>query len=128
MPSFIPNIIIPRTTSDCLRMPREIPFNQKIQPIQLAGSDEARESFVDMAGYAVGWGKNRQTSSDTKALKYALLPIIGNDERGRTWQIEERNICTVGLEQNACQGDSGNPLLIIRNNVPFQVGIVSYGD
>ncbi|XP_078047566.1 tryptase-2-like [Augochlora pura] len=143
MPSFIPNIITPETTSDCCQMLNSLdwlqrtPFVEKIQPIRLAGLDEARESFVDMTSYADGWGKDGQTSSGTKTLKYAQLPVIANDEWVCTWQIDERKKCTADLGQSACQmvkrfenvwGDSGSPLLILRDNVPLQSGIVSYKD
>ncbi|XP_054015353.1 serine protease SP24D-like, partial [Hylaeus anthracinus] len=87
-----------------LYMPQDIPYSQKIQPIRLACYHETRDAFDGMTGYVVGWGKDGQVSRGTKALKYALLPIIANDYCSKFWQIDEGNICTAnGLGQNACQ-------------------------
>lgn len=112
-----------------LYMPRDIPFSESIQPIQLAGYNYVKNSFSGKTGAVIGWGKDGPSGTGTKRLKYALLPIISNNVCSSYWDITEKHICTsAAYYQDACQGDSGGPLIVFKNNVPLQVGIVSYGD
>lgn len=112
-----------------LYMPRDIPFRDSIQPIKLAGYNYMKTSFTDKTGAAIGWGKDGPSGSGTKRLKYAFLPIISNKECSLYWSVTEKHICSsAAYHQDACQGDSGGPLIVFKNNVPLQVGIVSYGD
>ncbi|XP_076549079.1 chymotrypsin-2-like isoform X1 [Osmia lignaria lignaria] len=112
-----------------LYMPRNIPFSENIQPIQLAGHNDIRETFANRMAIVIGWGKDRSTGTGTKRLKYASLPIISNSECSSFWGITYKHVCTAAnYGQDACQGDSGGPLIVFENGVPLQVGIVSYGD
>ncbi|XP_076668881.1 chymotrypsin-2 [Andrena cerasifolii] len=112
-----------------LLMPRDIPFSRSIQAVQLAGSNEIGESFAKKNGIAIGWGKDGPTGVGTTRLKYAILPIISNQDCGRIWDITDKHVCTAaGYGRDACQGDSGGPLIVLQLGVPLQIGIVSYGD
>nr|XP_012151829.1 PREDICTED: transmembrane protease serine 11D-like [Megachile rotundata] len=112
-----------------LHMPRNIPFAENIQSIQLAGSSYIEDSFVNRMGIVIGWGKDRFVGTGTKRLKYATLPIISNSRCSLFWGITKKHVCTAAnYGQDACQGDSGGPLIVVENGVPLQIGIVSYGD
>ena len=101
-------------------------------------------------------GEDGPYGTGTNKLKYAILPIISNYDCSMYWAITEKHICTsAAYHQDACQvnerlvlcnclpgnvkllwfycileiqGDSGGPLVVLVNNMPVQVGIVSYGD
>ncbi|KAK9298644.1 hypothetical protein QLX08_008116 [Tetragonisca angustula] len=112
-----------------LYMPQDIPFGFSIQPIALAGYNYVGESFANKMGIIIGWGKDGPYGTGTNKLKYAILPIISNYDCSMYWAITEKHICTsAAYHQDACQGDSGGPLVVLVNNMPVQVGIVSYGD
>ncbi|XP_033311496.1 chymotrypsin-2-like, partial [Bombus bifarius] len=112
-----------------LYMPRNIPFRASIQPIKLAGYNYVKKSFTGRTGAVIGWGKDGSSGAGTKRLKYAFLPIISNKECSTYWAVTEKHVCTsASYHQDACQGDSGGPLIVFKNNVPLQIGIVSYGD
>ncbi|EZA57792.1 hypothetical protein DMN91_002785 [Ooceraea biroi] len=123
-----PNYFYSKNDIGLLRMPRDIPFSGKIQPIHLAGPRESRV-LADTTACVVGWGREGSGPTGTRRLKYALMPLISKRACTMFWRVDYRNICTVpGLGKNACQGDSGGPLFIMRDNRPLQIGIVSYGD
>ncbi|XP_020284944.1 chymotrypsin-like protease CTRL-1 [Pseudomyrmex gracilis] len=123
-----PNYFSSKNDIGLLRMPRDIPFSEKIQPIDLAGPKEGKV-LADTMAYVVGWGRDGFSPTGTKKLKYALMPLISKRKCVRYWRVDYRNICTQpGLGKNACQGDSGGPLFVMRDNRPLQIGIVSYGD
>ncbi|XP_066603961.1 chymotrypsin-1-like [Prorops nasuta] len=110
-----------------LYMPMDIPYRNTIQPITL--NRQSYDSFVDESSVVIGWGRDERGNKGTKALKYAVLPVISNSECGRYWNVDKRNICTApGLGEDACQGDSGGPLVVVSSGRLVQIGIVSYGD
>ncbi|XP_033328961.1 chymotrypsin-2-like [Megalopta genalis] len=113
-----------------LYMPRDIPFGQSIKPISLPGCNSMNNDFAGKFGIVIGWGKDRSTGVGTSSLKYATLPIISNSECVKSWAVTStKHVCTAaGYGEDACQGDSGGPLIVYQNNVPVQIGIVSYGD
>ncbi|XP_025992894.1 chymotrypsin-like protease CTRL-1 [Solenopsis invicta] len=123
-----PNYFFSKNDIGLLHMPEDIPFSEKIQPINLAGPKEGKV-MADTMAYVVGWGRDGFGPTGTKRLKYALMPLISKRECVSYWRVDYRNICTEpGLGKNACQGDSGGPLFIMKDDRPMQIGIVSYGD
>ncbi|TGZ49911.1 Venom protease [Temnothorax longispinosus] len=111
-----------------LYMPQDIPFSIDIQPIKLAYYDER---FVNKTCvYVTEWGRNHINRRSMKRLRYTTLSIIRNDVCTQYWGISDKHICTAaaGLGQDACESNSGGPLIVRRNDQDFQIGIVSYGD
>ncbi|KAG7199822.1 hypothetical protein KM043_000481 [Ampulex compressa] len=124
-PDYRPNV----NDIGLLYMPRDIPFTDDIRPVRLSGYDDAHQNFVGMTALVIGWGRNQYSAVGTIGLKYATLPVISNSDCGRYWTVTDKNLCTAaGLGQDACQGDSGGPLIVTVNDLPLQIGIVSYGD
>lgn len=82
----------------------DVVFTENIQPIQLAGYSEIRETFANRMAVVIGWGKDRSTGRGTKRLKYARLPIISNSECSSFWGITYNHVCTAAnYGQDACQ-------------------------
>ncbi|XP_024883037.1 chymotrypsin-2-like [Temnothorax curvispinosus] len=111
-----------------LYMPQDIPFSIDIQPIKLAYYDER---FVNKTCvYVTEWGRNHINRRSMKRLRYTTLSIIRNDVCTQYWGISDKHICTAtaGLGQDACESNSGGPLIVRKNDQNFQIGIVSYGD
>ncbi|XP_015589157.1 chymotrypsin-like protease CTRL-1 [Cephus cinctus] len=113
-----------------LYLPQDIPFNEKIQPIRLAGQAKAQQTFEGSTAYVFGWGLDGTGYTENqKHLKYGALPIISNAQCMQFWSINDGNICTApSTGSDACQGDSGGPLIVWEQNQPLQIGIVSFGD
>ena len=124
-PDFSPSI----NDVGLLLMPRDIPFSRSIQAVQLAGFNDIGTSFANRNGIVIGWGKDGPTGTGTTRLKYAILPIISNNDCGTFWDVTDKHVCTAaGYGRDACQGDSGGPLIVVQSGVYLQIGIVSYGD
>ncbi|XP_058796107.1 collagenase-like [Phymastichus coffea] len=113
-----------------LYMPKDIPFDDNIQPIRLAGASYTRKSFVGQTGHIYGWGQARQNGHAIKKLKYGSVKIISNAKCHVWWTIDGTHICTdSSTENDVCRGDSGAPLVVLESDdEPVQVGIVSYSD
>ncbi|TGZ49912.1 Venom protease [Temnothorax longispinosus] len=107
---------------------KDIPFSIDIQPIKLAYYDK---SFVNKeCAYVTKWGINHIRNRGMTRLKYTTSSIIENNVCRQYWPINNKHICTAaaGLGQDACESNSGGPLIVRRNDQDFQIGIVSYGD
>lgn len=78
-----------------------------------------------MVGSVSGFGS-------TGNLNYALVRILSNLECSRVYGtgfISDTKLCTVGYNMNAqgaCDGDSGAPLVILKNKINILVGVVSF--
>uniref|UniRef100_A0A182PLX3 Peptidase S1 domain-containing protein n=1 Tax=Anopheles epiroticus TaxID=199890 RepID=A0A182PLX3_9DIPT len=91
---------------------------------------------TDARVLSVGWGDTPQgTMSDWKRI--VQLNVIGQDECGELLRKVSRFnasmaysvMCTAGVVagQDVCQGDSGAPLLQLRDRRFYVVGVVGFG-
>lgn len=77
----------------------------------------------------IGWGRLHATGDGSLILQEASIPIISNLECNAAFgTITEAMICG-GPQMNtdACNGDSGGPLMVSSSGAWVQIGIVSFG-
>ncbi|XP_076336878.1 trypsin-1-like [Tachypleus tridentatus] len=90
------------------------------------------EDFVGQDSTVTGWGNVKEGGSPSYILKAVTVPIISNDlckkQHGQN-QITDTMMCAGVPEggKDACQDDSGGPLVVYKNNVAVLAGIVSWG-
>lgn len=77
----------------------------------------------------IGWGRLHATGDGSDVLQEAGIPIISNLQCNAVFgNITDAMIC--GGPQNntdACNGDSGGPLMVQDNGAWVQIGVVSFG-
>lgn len=77
----------------------------------------------------VGWGYREEWGPNSPHLEQAHVPVVGSVQCNQIYgegEITERMICAGNVEQggqDACQGDTGGPLMIDEQ----LVGLVSWG-
>nr|WBB28747.1 trypsin-like proteinase T2a [Yponomeuta cagnagella] len=88
---------------------------------------------VDMTGArvtALGWGTLFPGGPDSNVLMKVDLDVISSSTcRNRVSNLTNRQICTFTPGKDACQDDSGGPLLFLDppTGLLFHLGIISYG-
>uniref|UniRef100_T1JFG4 Peptidase S1 domain-containing protein n=1 Tax=Strigamia maritima TaxID=126957 RepID=T1JFG4_STRMM len=107
-------------------------FTDYIKPICLPTDKMKNENTIGEFATIAGWGSEFYGGAESGVLKQAELPIWDNADCDRvfTQKIENIFVCA-GLAdggKDACQGDSGSPLMIQRDNRWIQYGIVSFGE
>eukprot|EP00546_Thalassionema_frauenfeldii_P022247 CAMPEP_0178907328 /NCGR_PEP_ID=MMETSP0786-20121207/7309_1 /TAXON_ID=186022 /ORGANISM="Thalassionema frauenfeldii, Strain CCMP 1798" /LENGTH=439 /DNA_ID=CAMNT_0020579113 /DNA_START=30 /DNA_END=1349 /DNA_ORIENTATION=+ len=83
----------------------------------------------------IGLGRtDEESSSTTRVLREVMVPFLSRTMCQYYYQPTSRDIyedmICAGYEdggKDSCQGDSGGPLLKYVNNIPYQVGVVSWG-
>ncbi|KAH9402019.1 hypothetical protein TYRP_016591 [Tyrophagus putrescentiae] len=120
-----------------VKLPFKVPYSPFIRPICLPTPTELKTTAFERATVA-GWGKLRAGGVSAETLQELELPLVDNGlcqtwykQQGKSIAIRPTQICA-GLEkggQDACQGDSGSPLMVtdpITSRVSV-IGIVSAG-
>lgn len=114
-----------------LRLASKAPHTDYIQPICLPDIQDG-----DLAGEAVkviGWGATRFRGRSSTILMendftvWSVADCKKRFQRSFPNQITETNICAGGTQNDACNGDSGGPLMYRKKNSYAVVGIVSWG-
>ncbi|EAL38781.3 AGAP012036-PA [Anopheles gambiae str. PEST] len=119
-----------------IRVSEAVQFTQDVRPACLPFNYLFDESLASPRVLSLGWGEYQQgTMSDSKRI--VQLEIIKEDECGdqlKKWQrfnisMISSVMCTVGVlaGQDVCEGDSGAPIVQIRNDRYFVIGVVSFG-
>lgn len=83
-----------------------------------------------MDATAVGWGRTSETGSTTQHLREVSLPLWSNEACSGVYsQLTERMVCAGGtsMQQDACSGDSGGPLLTWDVDHWELLGVTSHG-
>lgn len=107
-----------------IKLQNYIEFNKNVDRISIYYDDV--EPGID--AYVTGWGLNPDgvLSQTIRTLKVNVYPDaectrkFGKDFNGL------KQICAGTLKQDFCIGDSGGPLIIHKNTIPYLIGIVSY--
>ncbi|KAL7294361.1 hypothetical protein TKK_0012369 [Trichogramma kaykai] len=141
---FMENIYEPKFADIALvRVSKDIKFNDKVQPIQLASSENIEDyPFEGISVTITGWGNTHLCMSDfeenTNSLFVAHQTIYDFEKCEEDYTVYHKSkhsmlshvslvncgmMCTVGHEYT-CKGDSGGPVVTGRG---IQVGIVSFG-
>lgn len=110
-----------------LKLSREVSFSHQISPACIPYWNQPSHEKL----YVLGFGRNNR--GDRLELQRAYLKetnlttcarLFGKDGK----DVTEKNICAGGLVgKNACNGDSGGPLMSTYGHRHFAVGIVSWG-
>ncbi|KAL7297642.1 hypothetical protein TKK_0009310 [Trichogramma kaykai] len=125
-----------------IRLAEDIVFNDKIQPVRLASSENQEDVLsVGAPVMITGWGYTRECKKnheeEVNDLRVAIRTISDFDECQFEYSEKRKNetdesekppaidsgmICSIGF-QYSCMGDSGGPIVDGRG---VQVGIVSF--
>ncbi|TNN66043.1 Vitamin K-dependent protein C [Liparis tanakae] len=118
-----------------LRLQTPAPFSQYVVPACLPGRDMA-ERVLHLNGtvtVVTGWGK--QDMNDTgfsSALNVIRVPLVerGLCSRQMSHNISDNVLCAgvLGQRADACEGDSGGPMVALYRDTWFLVGLVSWGE
>uniref|UniRef100_UPI003F4AAC51 uncharacterized protein LOC798775 precursor n=1 Tax=Danio rerio TaxID=7955 RepID=UPI003F4AAC51 len=80
-----------------------------------------------------GWGKDNQSATSYNSmLNYVELPIVDNKECSRHMMnnLSDNMLCAgvLGQVKDACEVDSGGPMMTLFHHTWFLVGLVSWGE
>ncbi|XP_055907216.1 transmembrane protease serine 9-like [Eupeodes corollae] len=126
---------IPKTSDDdiaILKLSKPIDFDTTtVRPICLPpqGLDLTGET-----GTISGWGTAAATEEEnsTIALQTTEVPILSNDQCLLVgMKLTDNMVCAGRLldgEINACQGESGGPLMVMDKKRHLLAGVISWGD
>ncbi|XP_020819346.1 chymotrypsinogen A-like [Phascolarctos cinereus] len=111
-----------------IKLATPVQYSDTVSPICLASSaDDFPEGYTCAT---TGWGLTKFSNSQTpKKLQQASLPLLSNTQCKKYWgnDIKDSMICAGASGVSSCMGDSGGPLVCQKDDVWFQVGIVSWG-
>ncbi|XP_022069670.1 vitamin K-dependent protein C [Acanthochromis polyacanthus] len=119
-----------------LRLETPAPFSEYIIPVCLP-SREMAERVLHLNGTITvvsGWGKEDLDSNRySSALNVIKIPLVSHSICARQMfphNISENVLCAgiLGQRKDACEGDSGGPMVTLYRNTWFLVGLVSWGD
>uniref|UniRef100_A0A2K6F4J5 Vitamin K-dependent protein C n=1 Tax=Propithecus coquereli TaxID=379532 RepID=A0A2K6F4J5_PROCO len=132
-----------RSTTDndiaLLRLDRPATLSQNIVPICLPDSGLAERELTQAGQETVvtGWGYKSSREKDTKRnrtfiLNFIKIPVVSRNECMQVMSnmISENMLCAgiLGDRQDACEGDSGGPMVTSFRGTWFLVGLVSWGE
>jgi len=113
-----------------------LPIGSRIKAIELLTPDIESRVLTEGALLTVtGWGATVVAGLPVRELRFLDdLPLVlrpsCNGPRAYNGRVTDNMICA-GLEtggEDACDGDSGGPLMRVSSKVPKLAGIVSWGD
>ncbi|KAM9322273.1 vitamin K-dependent protein C [Pholidichthys leucotaenia] len=119
-----------------LRLENPTPLSNYIVPICLPGREMA-ERVLHLNGTTMvvtGWGReNMNTTQYSAALNFIKIPLVSHSicvQKMSPFFISENVLCAgiLGESKDACEGDSGGPMVSLYRGTWFLVGLVSWGD
>lgn len=101
-------------------------FTEKIRPICLP---LPTIDVTDLYGIVTGWGVLSHGGGVSEELRGVPMRIMDNGNCHKIFdRVDDNNICAGGEEgRDACQGDSGSPLIVEVDDVHRLMGVVSWG-
>lgn len=118
-----------------LRLETPAPFSNYILPICLPGHEMAKRVLHLNGTHTVvtGWGKEDPTSNRySSALNVIKIPLVDHDVCARQMSNNVSNnfLCAgiLGQSMDACEGDSGGPMVTLYRDTWFLLGLVSWGE
>uniref|UniRef100_A0A3Q2YTQ4 Tryptase gamma-like n=1 Tax=Hippocampus comes TaxID=109280 RepID=A0A3Q2YTQ4_HIPCM len=113
-----------------VKLSSPVPFNDFIGPVCLAANGSTFLTGIE--SWVTGWGKIVPLPSP-KNLMEVKVSVVGNRQCGCDFKslrkITDNMICA-GLREggkDACQGDSGSPMVSKQGSKWIQSGLVSFG-
>ncbi|XP_029790627.1 vitamin K-dependent protein C isoform X1 [Suricata suricatta] len=128
-----------KSTSDndiaLLRLAKPAILSQTIVPICLPDSGLAERELTRAGQETVvtGWGYRSEIKRNrTFVLNFIKIPVVPQNDciNAMHNMISENMLCagTLGDSQDACEGDSGGPMVVSFRGTWFLVGLVSWGE
>ncbi|KAM4868926.1 vitamin K-dependent protein C isoform X1 [Urocitellus parryii] len=132
-----------RSTSDndiaLLRLAQPVTLSKTIVPICLPDSGLAERELTQAGQETVvtGWGYHNSREKESKrnrtfVLTFIKIPVAPRNECMEVMNnmISENMLCAgiLGDERDACEGDSGGPMVALSRGTWFLVGLVSWGE
>ncbi|NP_956650.1 vitamin K-dependent protein C precursor [Danio rerio] len=118
-----------------LRLDGPVKFSTYILPACLPSLELAKRMLHRNGTVTIitGWGKNNQSATSyNSTLHYVELPIVDNKECSRHMMnnLSDNMLCAgvLGQVKDACEGDSGGPMMTLFHDTWFLVGLVSWGE
>lgn len=117
-----------------LRLETPAPFSKYIIPVCLPGREMA-ERVLHLNGTITvvsGWGRN-DSGKYSSALSVIKIPLVSHSictQQMFPHVISDNVLCAgiLGRNTDACEGDSGGPMVTLYRNTWFLVGLVSWGE
>lgn len=116
-----------------LRLATPAPFSEYILPVCLPGRKMA-ERVLHLNGtltVVTGWGKD-DLDQFSSALNVIKVPLVDRDicTRQMSHNISDNVLCAgiLGQRMDACEGDSGGPMVTLYRDTWFLIGLVSWGE
>lgn len=118
-----------------LRLETPARFSEYIIPVCLPGREMA-ERVLHLNGtltVVTGWGKDDLDSKHfSSALNVIKVPLVDHNSctRQMIHNISDNFLCAgiLGQKMDACEGDSGGPMVTLYRDTWFLVGLVSWGE
>ncbi|XP_037794734.1 transmembrane protease serine 9-like isoform X2 [Penaeus monodon] len=111
-----------------LRLKEPVQFSSKVAPICLDVEDENHNVTTAIA---TGWGKLEEDGEESEMLQEVELPIVPQDECEKQYapiSIAGHFVCAGEEGKDACQSDSGGPLVVSRPDGSwYLLGLTSWG-
>ncbi|XP_032493548.1 vitamin K-dependent protein C isoform X2 [Phocoena sinus] len=128
-----------KSTSDndiaLLHLARPATLSQTIVPICLpdSGLSERELTQVGQETVVTGWGYRSEAKRNrTFVLNFVRVPLVSRNMCVLAMQnkISENMLCAgiLGDPRDACEGDSGGPMVVSFRGTWFLVGLVSWGE
>ncbi|XP_054555579.1 vitamin K-dependent protein C isoform X2 [Talpa occidentalis] len=118
-----------------LRLDRPATLSQTIVPICLpdSGLSERELTKVGQETVVTGWGYRSETKRNrTYVLNFIKIPVAPHSECVQAMNnlVSENMLCAgiLGDPRDACEGDSGGPMVASFHDTWFLVGLVSWGE
>ncbi|XP_059201137.1 vitamin K-dependent protein C [Centropristis striata] len=116
-----------------MRLETPAPFSEYIVPICLPGRQLA-EQVLHLNGTLTvvsGWGRD-DSDAYSSALNIISIPVVEHSicSRQMSHNISDNVLCAgvLGQSKDACEGDSGGPMVTLYRDTWFLIGLVSWGE
>ncbi|XP_077009596.1 vitamin K-dependent protein C [Tamandua tetradactyla] len=127
-----------RTTDNdvaLLRLAKPATLSQAVVPICLPDSGLAERELTRVGQETVvtGWGyRSESRKNRTYVLNFIQIPVAPHNECAQAMyhKVSENMLCAgiLGDPRDACEGDSGGPMVASFRGTWFLVGLVSWGE
>lgn len=118
-----------------LHLEYPVKFTEFIIPVCLPGREMA-ERVLHLNGtltVVTGWGKEDMDSKKySSALNVIKIPLVDRSicAQQMSHNISDNVLCAgiLGQSMDACEGDSGGPMVTLYRDTWFLIGLVSWGE
>ncbi|XP_029644037.1 tryptase-2 [Octopus sinensis] len=111
-----------------IELEHRVTYSKCLRPITLP---QRNDVFTGNC-WALGWGSNGYDQKPSASLKIVQLPIVSNSYCPWPGLIYEQMCAGVfepwGVHKGICSGDSGGPLICVKNDRPVLAGLASFGN